>query len=99
MWDPGVEHHGSFGPRRSLLREAVAAIPAAGGAVASLLAVGVGVVVAAVLDVARTDGVNDKKNQPTYLCKSTRVKLFVMFQDEKFVNSCKICCISSKKKN
>lgn len=60
VWDPGVEHHGSFGPRRRLLREAVAAVPAAGGAVATLLAVGVGVVVAAILDMAWTDRFNDK---------------------------------------
>lgn len=60
MWDPGVEHHGSFGPRRRLLREAVATVPAAGGAVATLLAVGVGVVVAAILDMAWTDRVNEK---------------------------------------
>lgn len=56
MRDFGVEDHGSFGPHGSLVREAVAAVPTAGGAVTSLLAVGVGVVVAAVLDVARTDG-------------------------------------------
>lgn len=38
--------------------EAVAAVPSTGGAVTSLLAVGVGVVVAAVLDVARTESHN-----------------------------------------
>lgn len=56
MRDFGVEDHGSFGPHRSLVREAVAAVPTTGGAVTSLLTVGVGVVVTAVLDVARTDG-------------------------------------------
>lgn len=35
--------------------EAVAAVPSTGGAVASLLAVGVGVVIATVLDVAWTE--------------------------------------------
>lgn len=56
MRDFGVENHGSFGPHWSLVREAVAAVPTAGGVVTSLLTVGVGVVVAAVLDVAWTDG-------------------------------------------
>lgn len=56
MRDFGVEDHGSFGPHGSLLREAIAAVPTAGGAVTSLLTVGVAVVVAAILDVARTDG-------------------------------------------
>lgn len=56
MRDFGVEDHGSFGPHGGLVREAVAAVPTAGGVVTSLLTVGVGVVVAAVLDVARTDG-------------------------------------------
>lgn len=60
MWDPGVQHHGSFGPHWCLLREAVAAVPATGGAVASLLAVGVGVVVAAILDMAWADRFDEK---------------------------------------
>lgn len=44
----------AFGPLRRLVCEAVAAVPAAGGAVAALLAVGVAVVVAAILDMSWT---------------------------------------------
>lgn len=43
----------ALGPARPFVCEAVAAVPATGGAVAALLAVRVGVVVAAVLDVSR----------------------------------------------
>lgn len=55
MWDFGVKDQSAFSPQGALVGEAVAAIPSAGGAVASLLTVGVGVVIAAVLDVARTE--------------------------------------------
>lgn len=55
MRDFGVKDQSAFSPQGALVGEAVAAIPSTGGAVASLLAVGVGVVVAAVLDVARTE--------------------------------------------
>lgn len=54
-WGFDVKNHGAFGPRGALVCEAVAAVPSTGGAVASLLAVGVGVVITAVLDVTRTD--------------------------------------------
>ena len=55
MWDSGVEDQGAFGPTGALVFEAVAAVPSTGGAVASLLTVGVGVVIAAVLGVTRTE--------------------------------------------
>lgn len=55
LWDVGVKDQSAFGPPGALLCEAVAAVPSTEGAVASLLAVGVGVVVTAVLDVARTE--------------------------------------------
>lgn len=55
MWDSGVEDQGAFGPAGALVFEAVAAVPSTGGAVASLLTVGVGVVIAAVLGVTRTE--------------------------------------------
>lgn len=55
MWDAGVKDQGAFGPQGALVCEAVAAVPSTGGIVAALLAVGVGVVIAAVLDVARTE--------------------------------------------
>lgn len=55
LWDVSVKDQGAFGPQGALVCEAVTAVPAAGGAVAALLAVGVGVVIAAVLDVARTE--------------------------------------------
>lgn len=55
MWDFGVKDQGAFSPQGALVCEAVAAVPSTGGAVASLLTVVVGVVVAAVLDVARTE--------------------------------------------
>lgn len=49
-----MKDQGALGPQRALMFEAVAAIPSTGGAVTALLAVGVGVVIAAVLDMART---------------------------------------------
>lgn len=52
-WDSGVQHYRAFSPYRALMCEAVAAIPSTGGTVTSLFAVGVGVVIATVLDVAR----------------------------------------------
>lgn len=55
MWDSGVKDQGAFGPHGALVFEAVAAVPSTGGAVASLLTVGVAVVIAAVLDVSRTE--------------------------------------------
>lgn len=55
LWEVGVNDQGALGPQGALVCEAVTAVPSTGGAVASLLAVGVGVVIAAVLDVARTE--------------------------------------------
>lgn len=52
MWDFSVEDQRAFSPLRSLVCEAVTAVPPTGGAVAALLTVRVGVVVAAVLDVS-----------------------------------------------
>lgn len=49
-----VKDQRAFGPLRRLVGEAVAAVPATGGAVAALLTVRVAVVVAAILDVSRT---------------------------------------------
>lgn len=50
-----MKDQGAFSPLRSLVGEAVAAIPSTGGAVTSLLTVGVGVVIATVLDVVWTE--------------------------------------------
>lgn len=55
QWAFSVEDQGAFSPHGALVCEAVAAVPSTGGAVTSLLAVGVGVVITAVLDVARTE--------------------------------------------
>lgn len=54
-WEAGVKDQSASGPHGAPVGEAVAAVPPAGGAVAALLAVGVGVVIAAVLDVPRTE--------------------------------------------
>lgn len=53
MWDVGVQDYRAFSPFGALVCEAVAAVPSTGGAVTSVLAVGVGVVIATVLDVVR----------------------------------------------
>lgn len=45
----------AFSPHGALVREAVAAVPSTGGAVTSLIAEGVGIVVATVRDVAWTE--------------------------------------------
>lgn len=55
LWDFGMKDQGAFGPHGGLVLEAVAAVPSTGGAVTSLLAMRVCVVVSAVLDVARTE--------------------------------------------
>lgn len=60
MWDFSVKDQRAFGPLSALVCEAVAAIPSTGGAVAALLAVRVGVVVAAILDVPWTVNHDDK---------------------------------------
>lgn len=52
MRDFGVKDQGAFSPLRSLVCEAVTAIPATGGAVTALLTVRVGIVVAAILYVS-----------------------------------------------
>lgn len=52
LWYVGMKDQGAFGPQGALVSEAVAAVPSAGGAVTSLLTVGVGVMIAAVLNVA-----------------------------------------------
>lgn len=54
MWDFCVKDQRAFSPLRSLVCEAVTAIPPTGGAVTALLTVRVGVVVAAILDVSWT---------------------------------------------
>lgn len=50
-----MKDQGAFSPLRALACEAVAAVPSTGGTVASLAAVGVGVVIATVLDVVWTE--------------------------------------------
>lgn len=52
MWDFGVNDQGAFSPLGFLVCEAIAAIPSTGSTVASLLAVGVGIMITAILDVA-----------------------------------------------
>lgn len=61
MWDFSVKHQRAFRPLRSLVCEAVTAIPTTGGAVAALLTVRVGVVVAAILDVSGTVNHDDTR--------------------------------------
>lgn len=56
MWDASVKYHCAFSPQRVLIFETVAAIPSTEGIVASLIAVGVGIMITAVLDVAWTGG-------------------------------------------
>lgn len=52
--DPRVEHKGAFSPLRALVSKAITPVPATGGAVTALLTVLVGIVVAAILDMAWT---------------------------------------------
>lgn len=55
LWDFDVEEQRAFGPVGGLVFEAVAAVPPAGGVVATLVAAAAGEISPAVLGVARTE--------------------------------------------
>ncbi len=55
LWALNVKDQGALGPQGALVCEAVTTVPSTGGVVTTLLAVGVGVMITAVLDVAWTE--------------------------------------------
>lgn len=60
LWDVRVEEQRAFSPYGGLVFEAVAAVPAAGGVVAALVAAAAGVISPAVLSVARSESQDDE---------------------------------------